>query len=261
MLTIPPANFSVSELFEGIYTYQRWEIFPGIFTKGPSDVAERTRQFGIPQNLTGARVLDIAPWNGFYSFECVRRGAKEVLSLGPDDPDVTGYNKVRDLLSIDNVKYVRGSVYDLSPEHHGSFDVVLCLGVLYHLRYPLLALDKVYDVALHHLYIDSPIIDNQVYDRTVSPDAKKKILTEGRVVHEIPLVYFTKSNETGDFFNWFMPNLRAFHDFVESSGFKIINQKVTGDWAYIAAEKAERRFNFGIEGMNPNVAKFAPNNT
>jgi len=260
MRDLPPVNFNLSELLKGIYIFQRWEVFPGIFTEGPKDVAQNVQRLGIPESLTGMRVLDIAPWNGFFSFECVRRGAKEVVSLGPDDPDKTGYNKVRQMLEIDNVRYLRESVYDLSPARHGTFDIVLFLGLIYHLRYPLLALDKIYDVAVRRLYVDSPLIDNHVYDLTVSVEVKQEILTEGHIAHQLPLAYFTKNAETGDGYNWFLPNLRAFHAFVESSGFNIVGAQHEGDWAWLAAEKAERQFQFGVEGWNPDAAMFAPNN-
>ena len=144
MRTDPPEGFNLPEFLEGIYTFQKWEIFPGQVTQGPKDVSEHLRRLNVPTTLAGLRVLDIAPWNGFFGFECVRRGAAEVVSLGPDDPDLTGYNKVRDLLQIDNCKYIRASVYDLSPDVHGTFDIVFFLGLIYHLRHPLLALDRIY---------------------------------------------------------------------------------------------------------------------
>jgi tRNA (mo5U34)-methyltransferase len=253
MRDMPPSKFDMIRFFEGIYVFQQWEIFPDFITNGVKSVAQTMDALQVPQDLAGKRVLDVAPWNGFFSFECVRRGAAEVISLGPDDPARTGYDKTRDILEITNCKYYRQSVYDLSPDIHGTFDVVLFLGVIYHLRYPLLALDKIYDVSNESLYVDSAIIDDFVRDTTISAELAQKILSDGRVFHSLPIVYFTKSEETGDFCNWFMPNKRCLQDFVESSGFKIDHCTDDGQWAWLSAIKGQRRFTFGIEGFNPSI--------
>jgi tRNA (mo5U34)-methyltransferase len=201
MRTSPPNNFDLSAFYDDIYTFQKWELFPGFSTQGPKDVVEHMRRLQMRERLDGLRVLDIVPWNGFFSFECARRGAAEVVSLGPDDPDATGYNKTRELLEIDNCHYVRASVYDLSPKKHGIFDVVLFLGLIYHLRHPLLALDLIYDVAKENLLIDSPIIDNIVFDKTISEEQRCAILEQSAVFNQLPMVYYTGSSGfcVGDF--------------------------------------------------------------
>jgi tRNA (mo5U34)-methyltransferase len=259
MKTIPPEGFDITRFFKGVSIFQKWALFPGHVTEGPKDVVEHMRRLQIPMRLDGLRILDIAPWNGFFSFECARRGAAAVVSLGPDDPDATGYNKVRALLGIDNCHYVRASIYDLSPKEHGMFDVVLFLGLIYHLRHPLLALDRIYDVAKDRLFTDSPIIDKVVYDKTVSEDQRKNILDNGKIIHELlSMVYYTKGAETGDLCNWFLPNKRAFKDFVESSGFTIDKYSDDSGWAWIAATKGFRNFTPGVEGWNEAAAKALP---
>jgi tRNA (mo5U34)-methyltransferase len=254
----PPKDFDINRFFEGIYTFQKWEIFPGHCTTGSKDVVEHMHRLRIPDRLDGLRILDIAPWNGFFGFECVRRGAAEVVSFGPDDPNETGYNKTRQLLRLDNCKYIQGSVYDLSPEIHGHFDIVLFLGLIYHLRYPLLALDRIYDVTKDRLFADSPISDWRILDKTVSVDHARLILQQGRIMNQLPLTYFTKGSETGDPYNWFIPNKCAFRDFVKSSGFIIDHFFDDAHWASIAATKAERNFVVNIEGYNKKAAKTHP---
>jgi len=209
----------------------------------------------VPARLDGLRILDIGPWNGFFSFECVRRGAAEVISLGPDDPDATGYNKTLALLEIDNCKFTRASVYDLLPEKHGSFDMVFFIGVIYHLRHPLLALDRIFDVCKNRLFVDSPVIDTTVYDKTITNDLKEKILKANTYINQLPMLYFTKGAETGDVYNWFMPNSEALRGMVESSGFQIDNyHRDCHDWASMSAIKKHRSFTIGIEGWSPEAA-------
>jgi tRNA (mo5U34)-methyltransferase len=247
MRTQVPENFNVADFCKTFYAFQQWEIFPGHEVPGKKSVAAHMRRLQVPDRLDGCRVLDIAPWNGFFGFECLRRGAAELVSLGPDDPDVTGYNKTRDLLQIDNCRYIRAGVYDLSPELHGQFDVVLFLGLIYHLRHPLLALDRIFDVASNRLFADSPAIDKRVFDSTISELERNRILEAGKIVNQLPLIYFTKGTETGDFFNWFIPNRRALSDLIESSGF-IVNtvQDDGGNWISVSATKGQRSFTPGL---------------
>lgn len=258
--TVAPADFNLASFFSDVYTFQAWEIFPGHLTKGPKNVNAVSADLGLPQIMSGLRILDIAPWNGFFSFECARRGAAEVISLGPDDPDVTGYNRVKSLLNASNCRYIQGSVYDLDPNTFGTFDIVLFLGLIYHLRHPLLALDRIYEVARHMLYVDGPIFDGVVYDKTLSEEKRKEFLSS-KVVNELPMLYVAKGRETGDAFNWFIPNYRAFHALVESSGFAILSKGDDGGgWAWLSAEKDRRPFTPNLEGFNPVASRYDPNN-
>lgn len=258
MRTHPSADFDINRFYGDTYLFQKWEVFPGHVTEGPKDVNATLEAMRFPADLTGKRVLDIAPWNGFFSFECARRGAAEVVSLGPEDPADTGFAQTRDLLELDNVRYVRGSVYDISPETTGHFDIVLFLGLIYHLRHPLLALDKIHDVCTDKLFTDTPYIDNIVFDRTVDEATKAAIILNGRVTNQLPMLYFTPEAETGDAFNWFMPNLKAFRAMVASSGFRVLHEANDGGgWCWIAAEKADRGFAEGLEGYNPGAARRA----
>jgi tRNA (mo5U34)-methyltransferase len=154
-------------------------------------------------------------------------------------------------LGADNCHYIRGSVYDLSPEQNGSFDIVLFLGLIYHLRHPLLALDRIYDVAKSKIYVDSPTIDTSVLDRTLSEEQRIAIVEQGRVVHALPMAYFTKGAETGDAYNWFIPNQKALVAFLEASGFVVDHSFVDHHgWMSVSATKGARSFTPGLEGWN-----------
>ncbi len=96
----------------------------------------------VPEDLRGARALDIGCNAGFYSFELASRGA-EVLAIDLDEHYLRQARWAAEHLDPDGrVEFEQLSVYDLADVEEG-FDVVLFLGVLYHLRYPLLALDLV----------------------------------------------------------------------------------------------------------------------
>lgn len=253
-----PPSFDLLEFYSGIFLFQEWELFPGHLAKGLKNVANSAKILRMPERMDGLRVLDIAPWNGFFGFECLRRGAKELVSVGPEDPRDTGYAQTVELLEIERCRYVRDSVYNLSSETIGTFDVVLFLGLLYHLRHPLFALDRAYDVFEPEglLFIDSPVIDRRVSDRTISADKAKEIVRSGQLYNqELPIAYFSKASETGDPYNWFMPNEKCFQAFVESAGFSIESVVNEATWSSISARKGQRNFVVGFEGFNPGSAK------
>src|SRR3954469_13615294 len=97
----------------------------------------------LPDDLSGARALDIGCNAGFYSFELAHRGA-DVLAFDFDERYLRQASWARGELGLEErVELRKLSVYDLADLEEDPFDVVLFLGVLYHLRHPLLALDLV----------------------------------------------------------------------------------------------------------------------
>src|SRR5436853_3495010 len=95
----------------------------------------------IPQDLTGATVLDIGCNGGFYSIQMKQRNAKRVLGIDVDDRYLNQARFAAETLGLD-IGFEKRSVYAVD-EIAGQFDYVLFMGVFYHLRYPLYALDKI----------------------------------------------------------------------------------------------------------------------
>src|SRR3990172_3125756 len=117
----------------------------GIVTPGGDiHTAARLQEFRFPANLSGLTVLDVGAWDGFFSFEAERRGATRVLAT---DYHAWGGDGWGTKAGFDLAHRALGSkvgsrqidVLDLSPETVGVFDLVLFLGVLYHMKHPLLA--------------------------------------------------------------------------------------------------------------------------
>src|SRR4051812_44764580 len=100
-------------------------------------------QHAVPDDLSGASVLDIGCNGGFYSFEMKRRGARRVLGVDHDPHYLRQARFARTELGLD-VDFEHGDVYDIDRIVGGEkFDFVVFMGVLYHLRHPLYALEKV----------------------------------------------------------------------------------------------------------------------
>ena len=116
--------------------------------------ARRLRLLQIPADLSGMRVLDIGTWDGFFALEMEKRGA-DVVAI--DIWDDFQYEKFQFVLKAtgSQVKHHLIDVHEISPELLGEFDLVLCAGVLYHCRYPLIALEKIFSVTKGKLILET----------------------------------------------------------------------------------------------------------
>jgi tRNA (mo5U34)-methyltransferase len=134
----------------------------GIVTPGLDRSADKLARIELPATLEGRTVLDIGAWDGFFSFEAERRGASRVLAVdsycwsGAGWGTQEGFNFARRVLGS-RVEDCELDVGDLSPERVGTFDVVLFLGVLYHLKHPYAALERVASVARDLLILETHV--------------------------------------------------------------------------------------------------------
>jgi tRNA (mo5U34)-methyltransferase len=134
----------------------------GIVTPGADVTPQRLREIRMPDDLTGLTVLDIGAWDGFFSFEAERRGARRVMATdsfcwdGGGWGTKAGFDLARKALNS-KVEDQRSEVIALSPETIGVFDVVLFLGVLYHMKHPLLALERVASVTRRQLIMQTQV--------------------------------------------------------------------------------------------------------
>lgn len=127
------------DLGQGVVTVSRWGNDPATST---------LPRISLPDDMSGMTVLDIGAWDGFYSFECERRGgrvwATDSVAWMPQPFSPTGmagFALARKALGS-RVYAQNVDVMDLSPDDQGVFDIVLFLGVLYHLRHPLFGLER-----------------------------------------------------------------------------------------------------------------------
>lgn len=143
--------------------YHRFEFGPGLITPGPNDPRILLERLNLPQDMGGLRVLDIGARDGLFSFECERRGAREVVAIDYVPPAETGFLVAKQILRS-QLNLIHESVYNLTPERYGQFDIVLFLGALYHLPDPLRALEVVYQIMGPQawLFLETVIIDDDL---------------------------------------------------------------------------------------------------
>src|SRR5437867_4359285 len=143
----------------------RIDLGCGIITPGDDNSPRKLKRLGLPESLAGKTVLDVGAWDGFFSFEAERRGASRVVASDfyswhgvgwGTNAGKAGFELARAALGS-RVEDVDIDVMELSPERVGTFDVVLFLGVLYHMRHPLLALERVASVTRRLLILETVV--------------------------------------------------------------------------------------------------------
>lgn len=138
--------------------YHPLQLTPGFNTR-PGRVRKYRRRLGhmaIPADLTGWSVLDIGAYDGFFSFECERRGADVVAadSFAWDTFGTRAFDFAREVLAS-KVRSLHLDVDNFNPDDVGQFDLVLLPGVFYHLRNPFLALERLRRITRRTLIIDT----------------------------------------------------------------------------------------------------------
>lgn len=204
------------------FWYHRIELPGGVATPGVNPVHAPSYQ--LPPDLTGLRVLDVGAWDGYWTFEALKRGAREAVAiddfsdfLGRLAPDQRHAWKSFDLCrsalgyAEDRCRRIEMSVYDVTEDRLGQFDLVLFFGTLYHLRHPLLALDRLSAVCTSQILVESAVCDDY------SP--YNGGLGRGYPGNQCVAEFYPTTELAGNNTNWWAPNLRCLGSMVYSAGF------------------------------------------
>ena len=194
-------------LTKGISWFHSVELPDGNFTQGHKShetlQAEASKVFKF--DITDKSVLDIGAWDGFFSFEAEKRGAEKVLSTdhfswsGPGWGTKDGYNALHRTFNS-NADSLDVDVFELDPSKHGTFDVVLFLGVLYHLKDPYAGLQKAADMTDELLIVETETVFNYM---------KEPVMR-----------YFVGSEMSNDDTNFWAPNLECLRCMLLDLGFR-----------------------------------------
>ena len=223
-----------------IAEHGRWwheiELAPGIVT--PGDDSNRMKlpildSLGFARDMKGKRALDIGCSDGFFSFEMERRGA-QVVAIDFVPEAYSGFATARKILDS-KVEYRMENVYNLAPETFGAFDIVLFLGVLYHLRKPMAALDAIRSVMKPggQLFVGTMMIDEYF----LLPDGSVSTLDEvNPLLKSVPLWQaYPGGSLNGDFTNCFAPNRRALEAALDEAQFRVDETQTVSMGGYARA--------------------------
>jgi tRNA (mo5U34)-methyltransferase len=174
----------------------------------------------LPSDLSGMTVLDIGCNGGFYSIEMKRRGARRVVGIDSDERYLA---QARLAASVRNVEidFRRMSVYDVGVLGK-KFDIVLMMGVLYHLRHPLLALDLIHEHVAGDLLVFQSMLRGA---DECEPLQRDYDISEQNIFNKpgFPKLHFIENRYSGDVTNWWIPNRACAEAMLRSAGFNIIS--------------------------------------
>jgi len=182
--------------------YHTIDLGHGVVTPGIFNTLKYVDRYRIPASLAGRSVLDIGAYNGFFTIEAKRRGASRVVAMDrwglPDSPERTGFDLAISATGVE-VEAVNGDVYELSPSVAGVFDTVFFFGVLYHLKYPLLALERIASVTQGSLLLETHL--------------------DALAMTRPAMAFYPGAELEGDGTNWCGPNPEAVEAMLTVAGF------------------------------------------
>jgi len=218
------------EIRKGVEELAPWfhclDLGNGIVTKDTpagSEPVEHPRgtwekvKAAIPADISGKSVLDVGCNAGFYSIEMKRRGAGRVLAVDSQRDQVNQAAFVSEVLGLD-IETGRLSVYDLDPVVQGQFDLVLALGLIYHCKHFILALERLFTVTRELL-----VLETAIYPRHLAP--QPFTYNVGGIERTLDgIAYVENPPEAKEaVFNWFLPSVEALVAMVENIGFDSVD--------------------------------------
>ncbi len=224
--------------------FHRIDLGDGVVTKAGSVAGEaddhplptwKVVSRALPEDLTGRSVLDVGCNAGFYSVEAKRRGAQRVLGIDAQRHQVRQASFVARALDLP-MEFRRMSVYDLSPETVGVFDVTLALGLVYHLKHLILGLERLHSVTGDLLILETAILLPQLVPTDPVPYVNGPLT---RSLH--PMGYVENSPDAKEaVFNWFVPSVGAMAAMLSDTGFEDVRCVATpGDRAVFVCRKRQ----------------------
>lgn len=210
---LPDGSQTAAEHFLGDFPNFKWE---------------KIKKF-LPDNLYGYKVLDVGCNAGFYSIELAKMGA-EVTAIDLDEHYLNQAKWVAKEFNLDSkIRFKQMQVYDLA-KHHEKYDLIWFMGVFYHLRYPLLALDILSKLTDKYLLFQTYSLPgkqtmNIPYD--VDFDQREILSSEAW-----PKMSFIENSLAGDPTNWWIANHQGILSMLKSCGFEV--KKMPDEETYLA---------------------------
>jgi tRNA (mo5U34)-methyltransferase len=226
-----PRSWTREQIEQGVRSLGKWfhnldlhgvQTAPDHFLGDYPNFKWKTFAHAVPADLSGRTVLDIGCNAGFYSIEMKKRGAERVVGVDWDERYLAQARFAAEVSGFaGSVEFRKLSVYDVAALGE-QFDLVIFMGVLYHLRHPLLALDLIHEHAVRTNGLmlfqsmqrgsteierppeDAPFQSTEMFDRP-----------------GYPKLHFIERKYSGDITNWWVPNQACAEAMLRAAGFRI----------------------------------------
>lgn len=236
-----------AETLAGVERLRPWfhciDLGNGIRTKTESAAGEpvdhpqgawQTIRAYLPADLSGKSVLDVGCNAGFYAIEAKRRGAARVVGIDAQRLVIQQALFVRQVLGLD-IDFRRMSVYDLNPLTMGQFDITLALGLIYHCKHLVRALENLWRVTK-----DLLIIETAIYPPELVPTPfEHSVLGPGQNMHAFAYVA-NPPDAQEPVYNWFLPSVEGLRALLRNLGIvQVTVPTVHGARAVFICRRAE----------------------
>jgi tRNA (mo5U34)-methyltransferase len=199
--------------------HHAFEVFPGVRTPGTYDPGFLLEKLRLPADLRGTRILEIGPSDGYFTLQLARRGAA-VTCIDYRRKDEHGFGVMEKISGL-QFDYHHANVYDVTEERFGQFDIVLFLGVLYHLPDMVKALSLLRAVCTGAMYMETACAVD---------------LAPGQAVAQ----YFEGNTLNGDYSNFWMPNVECVRAMCRDAGFAPVRDETWGNRMFLQAQAVPR---------------------
>jgi tRNA (mo5U34)-methyltransferase len=199
------------------------ETAPAHFLGDYPETHWRRFSAAVPQDLHGRTVLDIGCNGGYFAMQMKQRGADRVVGIDSDARYLAQARFAADVLGID-IELRQLTVYEVAALRE-RFDLVLFMGVLYHLRHPLLALDLLHEHVVGDLLLMQTMQRGSEAVAQVEADypfAERGVFDDPG----FPRLHFVEHRYAGDPTNWWIPNAAASMAMLRSAGFDVVARPV-----------------------------------
>jgi tRNA (mo5U34)-methyltransferase len=204
--------------------YHQIEVRPGIVTPGVNDTRTVLAHLDLPDDCRGLRALDLGTRDGLFAFELARRGA-EVVAIDYMPKERTGFPVASELLGID-ITYRQENIYNLDPDRDGTFDIVLFLGLLYHLPDPMRALRIARRLCRGRLHLETQVLDNALL---LADGTFISLASAAPAVADLPIAQFYPGAAlNGDPTNYWVPNMACLRGMLSENNFQVTSETLLG---------------------------------
>ena len=217
------------KLIAGRPWHHDFEVAPGVRTHGSYDPRQLWKLLDLPVDMSGMSVADVGASNGYFSFEARKRGAR-VVAFDFRHKDNSGFGLAQHINGMADIEHHQINVLEISSREFGRFDVVLALGLLYHVADPYRALANCAQIAGDRLLVESYCIDSSLGPELANEPVMRFISDPVRFPGPGNL-----ANDRSNFWSFTSTCLRRMTEDVE---FEVAQVTVNGDRVVLDARRS-----------------------